>query len=85
MKYSILIAVLALWCSHATAAETDFPGLEGIPEIVAEVNDKPIKRFELIRELAGSSGKRPKTHGATLVGAALPVLILNGKTRALRS
>jgi hypothetical protein len=42
----------------AHTAEAEVPGLEGIPEIVAEVNDHPIKRMELVRELVGASGTK---------------------------
>src|SRR5262249_51958339 len=59
MKYSILIAALVLLAfAPLRAAETDLPGLEGIPEVVAEVNGRPITRLELIRELVGSSGSK---------------------------
>ncbi len=52
-------AALALLAAPSTrAAEADYPGMEGIPEIVAEVDGKPIRRLELIRELVGSSGVR---------------------------
>ncbi len=58
-------AVLAAAASLATlsvarscAAEGDLPGLEGIPEIVAEVDGRPIRRLELIRELLGASGTK---------------------------
>jgi parvulin-like peptidyl-prolyl isomerase len=59
MKYSILIAAFVLFCLPVSLrAETDLPGLEGIPEVVAEVDHKPIKRMELIRELVGSAGSK---------------------------
>jgi len=49
---------IAWFLSPVRAAEAEIPGLEGIPEIVAEVDGKPIKRFELIRELVGASGTK---------------------------
>ena len=42
----------------ARTAEAEYPGLEGIPEIVAEVNERPIRRMELVRELVGASGTK---------------------------
>src|SRR5437868_1905765 len=59
MKYSMVIAVAALvYLRSACPGEANYPGLEGIPEKVAEVDGKPILRFELIRELVGSSGSK---------------------------
>ena len=43
---------------HVHGTEAEYPGLEGIPEIVAEVDGRPIRRIELIRELVGASGTK---------------------------
>ena len=55
-KGSVLIAILIGICCPAFSAESDLPGLEGVPLIVAEVNSRSIHRNELIRELVGSAG-----------------------------
>lgn len=62
MKYSIrqAAAVFAALCISAGigAGEAVLPGLEGVPEVVAEVQGKPITRTELVRELVGSNGSK---------------------------
>lgn len=60
MKPHFFFALIfgALFSSGFVSAGEEFAGLEGVPEIVAEVQGKPITRTELIRELVGSSGSK---------------------------
>jgi parvulin-like peptidyl-prolyl isomerase len=53
----LALAATGLLAVCAQSAEDSvLPGLESIPNVVAEVNGKPITRTELMRELVGSAG-----------------------------
>lgn len=55
---SALAAVCACLAGNAVFAEDGVPaGLEGVPETVAKVDNIEIKRYELVRELVGSSAR----------------------------
>ncbi|MEI6235527.1 MAG: peptidyl-prolyl cis-trans isomerase, partial [Planctomycetota bacterium] len=57
-RIPMLIVLTLLAALEVRAGEAPLPGLEGIPEIVADVDGRPIRRMELVRELVGASGAK---------------------------
>jgi hypothetical protein len=57
IRYLLLAAccLLIAWSLPLSAADAAPPGLEDVPQVVAEINGTPILRNDLVRELVGSS------------------------------
>lgn len=52
----ILVPAVLCALTLLQAGEDALPGLESVPDVVADVNGRPIKRNDLVREMVGAGG-----------------------------